>query len=1000
MSMSRNLGVLIITVVLAAWQPGAGWQAGHQLTHIEGLGSLSFPNSGNAAAQPAFIRGVLLLHSFEFEPAAEAFREAQKADPGFALAYWGEAMTYNHPLWQQQDRDTALRVLARLGATPAARAAKAPTDRERQYLAALDALYGAGARRARDEAYMHALARLQDAYPDDHEARTFHALAILGSRDGVRDFATYMRAAAVAQPVFDANPDHPGAAHYLIHAFDDPIHAPLGLPAARKYATIAPGAAHAQHMTSHIFVAMGMWDDVIAANIRARDTQDAENARRDRPANVCGHYSSWLQYGHLMRGDTAQAAALLDKCHARVSAKPTGGEVAYFVSMRARQILDTEDWSLATRWTWSPPTAGSGPGSTAAWTYGFTNAFAALRRGDMAPARALLATPIPNDDTSRLHAEELRGLVALAAGQNDEGLRLLRAAADAEDALPYEFGPPSIVKPTHELLGEELTRLGRSDDARMAFARATERTPGRPLAAGLKVRPPTSPAGQGAGTSRSPAVWPPPRFADPARVDKLAAAFPEIDAIFQKHGSTMPGYAYGVIIDGELRHMGVGGVRDVVSQARVDADTVFRIASMTKSFTAMAILKLRDEGRLSLDDPAERYVPELASLTYPTSDSPRITVRHLLSHSEGFPEDNPWGDQQLARTDAWLGEAMRSGIPFSNPPGLAYEYSNYGFGILGRIVSRVAGRPYRDYIAREILTPLGMTATTLEPTEVPAARLAHGYRREDNQWKEEPPLPDGAFGSMGGMLTSLRDLHKYVAFLMSAWPPRDGADTGPVKRASLREMQQLARPAPASVSRNAAGELALRSGGYGFGLGVRQTCVVRHVVSHSGGLPGYGSVMQWYPEHGVGFIAMGNITYAGWGGTVENATAALVRTGAFLPREPQPSAALIDARERITSLIQRWDDKAADAIAADNLFLDQSKDRRRQALETLRAEVGACRSDPGFEVENALRGRWTMTCDRGRLQVAITLAPTMPPKVQYWAVSTRITPPAATCPER
>jgi CubicO group peptidase (beta-lactamase class C family) len=497
---------------------------------------------------------------------------------------------------------------------------------------------------------------------------------------------------------------------------------------------------------------------------------------------------------------------------------------------------------------------------------------------------------------------------------------------------------------------------------------------------------------------QAPAAWPPPQFSDAARPQKLAAAFPEIDKLFADYGRSLPGYAYGVIVDGELRHTGTGGMRDLAAQAPVDADSVFRIASMTKSFTALAILKLRDEGRLSLEDPVERHVKELATLRYPTSDSPRITIRHLMSHAEGFPEDNPWGDRQLARDDAWLSRMMRAGIPFSNPPGLAYEYSNYGFGILGQVVARVSGRPYKDYIAASILTPLGMTATTLEATAVRDDRFAHGYRREDGKWVEEPPLPDGVFGAMGGMLTSLRDLHRYVAFLMSAWPPRSDPDPGAVSRASLREMQQISRSSPSTVTRNAAGDVVLRSGGYGFGLRVSQSCAVRHIVAHSGGLPGYGSLMQWYPEHGVGFIAMGNMTYTGWGGVVEQATSALIRTGAFQPRRPQPSPALVDAREKIARLVTQWDDAIADEVGADNLYLDQPKDRRRRALEDLRAKVGACTVDPdGFTVENALRGQWTMTCERGRAQVAITLAPTMPPKVQYWNVSTNIPSPAATC---
>jgi CubicO group peptidase (beta-lactamase class C family) len=489
----------------------------------------------------------------------------------------------------------------------------------------------------------------------------------------------------------------------------------------------------------------------------------------------------------------------------------------------------------------------------------------------------------------------------------------------------------------------------------------------------------------GATSQMMVAQAPPPRFVDPGRAQKLATAFPEVDKAFQDYG--------------ELSHIGVGGVRELAGSAPVDADTVFRIASMTKSFTALAVLKLRDEGKLSLDDPAERHVRELASLHYPTTDSPRITIRHLLSHATGFPEDNPWGDQQLARTDAWLSEALRRGIPFSNPPGMAYEYSNYGFAILGQVVTRVSGRSYESYIEREILQPLGMTSTTLEARRVPAARLAHGYRREDDQWKEEPPLPHGSFGAMGGMLTSLRDLGKYVAFMMSAFPPRDDSDRGPVRRASLREMQQVARMAPASVTRSgpeAAGTV-LAAGGYGYGLGVRQTCDVRHIVSHSGGLPGFGSLMQWYPGHGVGLIALGNVTYSGWGTSVERATAALIRTGAFLPREPQPSSALVDARAKINGLIERWDDTVIEGLAADNLFLDQSRERRHRAVDTLRAQLGACSADDRFDVENALRGRWAMTCERGRLYVAITLAPTAPPKVQYWSLGTNPPPASQTC---
>jgi CubicO group peptidase (beta-lactamase class C family) len=358
-------------------------------------------------------------------------------------------------------------------------------------------------------------------------------------------------------------------------------------------------------------------------------------------------------------------------------------------------------------------------------------------------------------------------------------------------------------------------------------------------------------------TGQAAPAAPPAAFADRDRVAKLSSAFGDIDRAFQAFAERehIPGAVWGIVIDGRLAHVGVTGYRDVAAKSPVDSGTIFRIASMTKSFTALAILKLRDEGKLSLDDPAEKWVPELRGLKYPTTDSPKITIRHLMSHAEGFPEDNPWGDQQLAVTDEEMNRMMRAGIPFSNAPGVAYEYSNYGFAILGRIVTKASGMPYRRYIGQTILRPLGMTSTTLEPREVPAARIAQGYRWEDEQWKLEPQLPDGAFGAMGGMLTSTRDLGVYVGMMLGAWPPRDGAETGPVKRATLREMQQIHRPRPASVTRTANGALALSSGGYGYGLGISGDCNFAHIVAHSGGLPGFGSLMRWLPEHGVGIIA-------------------------------------------------------------------------------------------------------------------------------------------------
>lgn len=479
-------------------------------------------------------------------------------------------------------------------------------------------------------------------------------------------------------------------------------------------------------------------------------------------------------------------------------------------------------------------------------------------------------------------------------------------------------------------------------------------------------------------------------FDDPQRLATLSAAFPEIDRLMRAHAERtfVPGMAYGIIVDGRLVHVGTAGLRELSSRSPVDTGTVFRIASMTKSFTALAILQLRDAGRLSLDDPAERHVPELRGLRYPTTDSPKLTIRHLLTHSEGFPEDNPWGDQQLAATDAELSRMMRSGIPFSTAPGTAYEYSNFGFAILGRVVANVSGMPYTRYVTERVLRPLGMHSTWMEARAVPAPRLAHGYRRQDDRWLEEPALPDGSFGPMGGMLTSVSDLSRWVGFMLDAWPARDGAERAPLRRASAREMQQVWRYNGATAARDTSGAVTLSAGGYGYGLGVRSTCRYPISVSHTGGLPGFGSLMRWLPEHGVGIVALGNRTYTGWSGVAEQALELMARTGALVPRAPRPAPVLLERQQQVARLVARWDDALADSVAAMNLYLDESKDRRRAALARLLAQAGGdCRIEGPLVAENALRGRWRMRCGQGDLRVGITLAPTVPARVQQLDVA-------------
>jgi CubicO group peptidase (beta-lactamase class C family) len=478
---------------------------------------------------------------------------------------------------------------------------------------------------------------------------------------------------------------------------------------------------------------------------------------------------------------------------------------------------------------------------------------------------------------------------------------------------------------------------------------------------------------------------PPPKFADPERKQKLAAAYPEVERLFKAYveRQQMPGAVLGIIVDGELVWVKATGVRETKDKSPVTPETVFRIASMTKSFTAMAILKLRDEGKLSLDDPVARYIPAMAELPYPTKDAPTITIRHLLTHSGGFPEDNPWGDRQLAQTDETMHAWIRAGLPFSTAPGTGFEYSNYGFAMLGQVVAKASGRPYADYVRDNILRPLGMTSSSFDMNAVPRDQIALGYRWEDNQWKDEPILAHGSFGSMGGLWTSARDLARYVAFLLSAFPPRDEADNGPIKRSSAREMQQVGRFQPGGAFRSVVdGPLTFSAGGYGYGLGVSQDCRFAYSVGHGGGLPGYGSLMRWLPEYGVGLIAMSNRTYGGFGGLFTDIAIALQKTGALQKRVVQPSPALLAAQADLSQLIIKWDDALANRIAADNLFLDIPAATRKARWEALAKAHGVCRPAKTIEPENALRGSWKMECERGWLDVGLTLAPTMPPKIQ------------------
>ena len=491
------------------------------------------------------------------------------------------------------------------------------------------------------------------------------------------------------------------------------------------------------------------------------------------------------------------------------------------------------------------------------------------------------------------------------------------------------------------------------------------------------------------GLAAAAVVWaseayPPPRFTDPQRVRKLESALPEIDRIFRAYldGHKIPGMVWGVVIDGRLAHLGTAGVRNRGSDAPVTAETAFRIASMTKSFTALAILKLRDEGKLSLEDPVSKWVPEFARIPLPTGDSAPLKVRQLLSHSAGLPEDNPWGDQQLSATDSQMTGWLKQGIPFSTPPGTRYEYSNYAFGILGRIVTVAAGVPYEKYVRDEILAKLGMTSSTFDFAEVPAERRAIGYRlRPDGSYGEEPPLGQGVFGSAGGLLTTAGDLGKYVAFHLAAWPPRDDPETGPVRRSSVREMTHMWNPSNLTASA-VGGLLQAAETGYGYALRITSDCRFERMAGHGGGLPGFGSYMLWLPEYGVGMFAMANLTYSGPSEAINRALDAMLRTGGLQRRELPPSPALTAMRDRILRLWNSWDDAEAKGIAAMNLFLDAPAAERRAEIDRLKAGVGECTAGPVIP-ENWLRGQFNLTCRNATVAVFFTLSPTEPPAVQH-----------------
>ncbi len=483
-------------------------------------------------------------------------------------------------------------------------------------------------------------------------------------------------------------------------------------------------------------------------------------------------------------------------------------------------------------------------------------------------------------------------------------------------------------------------------------------------------------------------AYQPAVFSDTGRLQKMASVFPVIDSIVRGYAALhhLPGLVYGIVANGQLVHKGALGFTDIQKKTPATPSSLFRIASMSKSFACMAILKLRDAGKLNLEDPAYAYIPELKGLKYPTLDAPHITIRHLMTHGAGFPEDNPWGDRQLADSDADLMAFIAGQVSFSNPPGVAYEYSNLGFALLGKIITKASGMRYQDYVKREILVPLGMEKTTYEFAEVEPLQLAHGYRWLNNTWNDEALLhdaPDGSWGAMGAMISSVDEFAAYMALHLQAWPPGNTADSGPLKRSSVREMHHPWRWNGFQPNFTfPCGRVCATTTAYGYGLGWMKDCEGRTFINHSGGLPGFGS--NWYimPDYGIGIVSMANRTYAPMRALNLRLLDTLIQLAGLQPRELPPSAILERRKQELLTLLPAWQAAEQSGLFAENFFPDNPIDSLRKHTLALYEKAGKIVSVQGLKPENQLRGSCLLIGEQSDIEIYFTLSPENPALIQ------------------
>ncbi|MDQ3682617.1 MAG: beta-lactamase family protein [Bacteroidota bacterium] len=477
-----------------------------------------------------------------------------------------------------------------------------------------------------------------------------------------------------------------------------------------------------------------------------------------------------------------------------------------------------------------------------------------------------------------------------------------------------------------------------------------------------------------------------PYFEDNNRIEKIKATRAIVDKMYKDHAAknNFPAFVYGIVADGELVYSGSIGYTNVEKQIPSTSTSAFRIASMSKSFTALAILKLRDAGKITLDEPASTYIPEMRKLKYPVADAPAITVRNLLTHSAGFPEDNPWGDRQLANTDKELLDLIQN-VSFSNVPGVAYEYSNLGFALLGKIITNVSGKPYQQYINENVLKPLGMNNTYWEYTKVPAEKLALGYRWQNNQWVKEPLLHDGSYGAMGGLITTIEDFTKYMELHLRAWPPKSGKENNIIKRSSLREMQTTGMFSGLNTRfRFPNGRPCALASVYAYGLGWTKDCDGKVWVGHSGGLPGFGSQWRIFPDYGIGVVAFANLTYAPTG-TINLAVLDTIVKMANLKQMTIPITPILKQRkDQLVNLLPDWIGAEKSGLFAENFFPDNPIDSLRKEARNLFARAGKILNAKEMIPENNLRGSFILIGEKKNIEIFFTLTPENPPLIQEY----------------